>query len=141
MDTPQEFTPEQVAKLIDVIIDFHWMARRYADGRMTYATSLFNNHTDALLELGIPLNMTADQTLYAQDGMGRRFDGLNVAHAHLAAISAAEQRLATCFAVYIETNLSGEMDAFPPFLRDAYQKWKHAEFGEHDNDESGNTEP
>lgn len=55
--------------------DFHWMARRYADGRMTYATGLFNDHTRLLLSLGVELN-NCDGTLFAQDGMGRKYDGL-----------------------------------------------------------------
>lgn len=60
-----------------IVRDLHWMARRYADGRMTYATSMFNNHTRRLLELGVELNPTGDDTIWARDGMGRAYDGLS----------------------------------------------------------------
>lgn len=58
------------------LIDFHWMARRYADGRQSYATSLFNDHTKALLALGIEFNETGDKTIWARDRDGRGYDGL-----------------------------------------------------------------
>jgi hypothetical protein len=67
----------QIAKLIEIATDFHWMARRYCDGRMTYSTSLFNEHTRALLAMGIELNATQDETVWASDGMGRLYDGLS----------------------------------------------------------------
>jgi len=57
-------------------LDLRWMARRYADGRSSYAPSLFNRITRGLLGLGIKLNPTADGTIWARDGMGRRYDGL-----------------------------------------------------------------
>jgi len=56
--------------------DFHWMARRYCDGRSTYATSLFNGGTGQLLRMGIQLNQGGDGTVWASDGMGKRFDGV-----------------------------------------------------------------
>lgn len=57
--------------------DLHWMARRYADGRSSYATSLFNRHTRKLLRLGVELNQCGEGTIWARDSMGRRFDGLS----------------------------------------------------------------
>lgn len=59
-----------------IAVDLHWMARRYADGRQSYATSLFNEHTRKLLEFNIKLNETGDHTIWARDGGGRAFDGL-----------------------------------------------------------------
>lgn len=58
--------------------DLHWMARRYCDGCMSYVTSLFNQHTRDLLEMGVRLEVTADAdgTIWARDGMGRKFDHL-----------------------------------------------------------------
>lgn len=64
-----------------IVVDLHWMARRYADGRMSYAPALFNDHTRALLALGIVLNPTADGTVWARDGQGRDFDALTDAEA------------------------------------------------------------
>lgn len=63
--------------LREIVVDYHWMARRYSDGRSTYATSLFNQHTRTLLDLGIELNRTSDNTIWARDGMGPRYDGLS----------------------------------------------------------------
>jgi hypothetical protein len=60
-----------------IVADLHWMARRYCDGRMTYSTRTFNDHTRALLAMGVPLNPTGDRTIWAKDGMGRAFDGLS----------------------------------------------------------------
>lgn len=56
--------------------DLHWMARRYADGRMTYAANTVNGHARALLAMGVELNPTGDRTIWARDGMGRLYDGL-----------------------------------------------------------------
>ncbi len=56
--------------------DLHWMARRYADGRQSYATSLHNDNTRALLAMGVALNATGDGTLWARDSAGRAYDEL-----------------------------------------------------------------
>jgi hypothetical protein len=65
------------------ILDCWWMARRYADGRMTYATSTYNDHTRKLIALGLPLreDPLANGTVWARDGMGRAFDKLTDAEA------------------------------------------------------------
>ena len=52
-----------------IVKDFHWMARRYCDGRSSYAPSLFNEHTKRLLELGIILDSNSDGTIWAGDGV------------------------------------------------------------------------
>lgn len=62
--------------LREIAKQLHWMARRYADGRSTYCTSMFNEYTRILLALDINLNPTGDGTIWARDGMGRRFDRL-----------------------------------------------------------------
>src|SRR5690606_27150388 len=56
-------------------VELRWMARRYADGRTSYATRLFNDHTRAVVALGVELNRTSDGTISARDGMGRAYDG------------------------------------------------------------------
>lgn len=60
-----------------IVADFHPLARRYCDGRMTYVTSMFNEHTRTLIKLGFKLNPTADNIIFARDGGGRKFDGLS----------------------------------------------------------------
>lgn len=52
--------------------DLHWMARRYCDGRQSYAPYTHNSHTRTLLALGVPLNPTGDGTLWAADGDATR---------------------------------------------------------------------
>ena len=64
------------SKLREIAKDLHWMARRYADRRQSYATGTFNAHTRALLAMGVDLNPTADGTIWARDQGGRAFDGL-----------------------------------------------------------------
>lgn len=51
-----------------IVADLHWMARRYAHGRSSYAVGLLNDHTRALLGLGVKLNPTGDNTIWATDG-------------------------------------------------------------------------
>ena len=58
--------------LRDAAIAFHWMARRYADGRMTYAAHIVNDHTYKLLKMGVCLDINIDiagnDTFFAHDG-------------------------------------------------------------------------
>lgn len=61
--------------------DLHWMARRYADMRSTYAPSMLNEHTRALLAAGVHIK----EPYFARDGGGRRFDGLTEAEVAAAA--------------------------------------------------------
>lgn len=67
--------------LREIVVDFHWMARRYADGSRTYATSMFNERTRQILRIGVKLNPSCDQIIWARDGMGRGFDELTDAEA------------------------------------------------------------
>lgn len=66
-----------------IVRNFHWMARRYADGRSTYATRLFNEHVRTLLSMGVELDPTGDETIWARDGMGRAYDKLSDEEASL----------------------------------------------------------
>ena len=61
-----------------IVGDLHWMARRYADGRATYVTWMFNEATRVLLKLDVDLKMfDVDGTIWARDHHGRTYDGLN----------------------------------------------------------------
>jgi hypothetical protein len=62
------------AALRNIVRDFHWMARRYADGRSSYAPGIFNRHVRALV--GLDFEFASNAPLFARDGMGREFDGL-----------------------------------------------------------------
>lgn len=64
------------AVLKSIAADLHWMARRYADGRQSYATSTFNDLTRRLLAMDVKLNATGDGTIWARDAMGRAYDHL-----------------------------------------------------------------
>ena len=44
-------------------LDLHWLARRYADFRSSYAPDLFNRITRGLLRLRVELNPTSDGTI------------------------------------------------------------------------------
>ena len=55
-------------KLEHIIIHTLWMARRYADGRSTYAPGMVNEAIDMALELGIDLGGPPEE-IYAEDGM------------------------------------------------------------------------
>lgn len=63
-------------RLKAIAVHLHCMARRYADGRQSYATSLHNENTRELLAMNVPLNATGDGTLWARDSAGRAYDCL-----------------------------------------------------------------
>jgi hypothetical protein len=65
------------AALSTATVEFHWMARRYCDGRMSTVVSSVNGIARDLIEAGIPLH----EPRFARDGMGRSFDGLTEAEA------------------------------------------------------------
>lgn len=67
---------ERCEVLTVVAKEFHWMARRYADGRRTYATGLFNEMVRDILRLGISLQ-GHDGIIWARDGQGRLYDHLS----------------------------------------------------------------
>lgn len=63
MDTQNTFHD-----LEHIIRETLWMARRYADGRSTYAPETVNKCIDKALELGIDLDGPPEE-MYASDGM------------------------------------------------------------------------
>lgn len=65
----------------DMAVNLHWMARRYADGRQSYAVGMFNEITRRLLAAEVRLYQTGDGTVWARDGGGRAYDGLTDAEA------------------------------------------------------------
>lgn len=66
----EELTALQVKnqRLEHIIRETLWMARRYADGRMTYAPETVNKCIDETFELGIDLSGPAEE-IYAKDGI------------------------------------------------------------------------
>lgn len=94
--------------LAEIIRNLHWMARRYADGRSSYAPSLLNSHVKELVELGYELR----PPLYARDGMGRNFDGLSdedvraaeedMSTGHLQVVTETDERMKALRDVVIE---------------------------------------
>lgn len=61
------------AKRLEYIItEISWMARRYADGRCTYAPSMYNDAIMEAIELGVPLRpdtaLKENPTLFAREG-------------------------------------------------------------------------
>ena len=114
--------PFQIEKLLEIVIDFHWMARRYCDGRMSVAAPIFNDHTRVLQSMEVELNPTGDGVLFAQDGMGRQYDRLDDSQAHLAKIAETDTRLAEYFAHYQERHNY----LLPDYLKKAYEEWKEA---------------
>lgn len=61
-------TQNAINDLERIVRDTLWMARRYADGRSTYAPETVNKCIDLALELGIELNGPPEE-MYAKDGM------------------------------------------------------------------------
>lgn len=55
------------AALRKIVTDFHWMARRYADGRSSYVARMFNEHTRAMIQMG--WNSTLPQMRSSGRGM------------------------------------------------------------------------
>jgi hypothetical protein len=62
----------KIETLTAALHDFHWMARRYADNRLSYAPIMFNDHTRACIAAGVSFK----GALFARDGMGRSLDRL-----------------------------------------------------------------
>ena len=64
-----------VDELKSIIKDTLWMARRYADGRATYAVSMLNNAVHKLDKLGMSELLKADDgKRFADDGMFGTYD-------------------------------------------------------------------
>ena len=70
-------TDTQIARLKKIAVELQWMARRYADGRMTSAVLTLNECTRDMMAMGIKLKAPfGEQIIWARDADGRRFDGL-----------------------------------------------------------------
>lgn len=67
---------EREMNLRQVIIDIWWMARRYADGRASYATSMYNSAMKRAIENGVFDGVPYIEGPWALDRMGRAYDGL-----------------------------------------------------------------
>lgn len=69
---------DEVGQLQYAVHVIHPLAHRYADGRATYATSMFNEATRALRAAGFTLGVTeaAGRSVWVADGFGDGYDGL-----------------------------------------------------------------
>lgn len=67
---------EREKRLRSIIQNLWWMARRYADGRASYATSFFNSNIREAIALGVFDNIPFLEGPWALDRMGRAYDGL-----------------------------------------------------------------
>ena len=69
-------------RLKQICSDLAWMARRYADGRMSMAVSTYNNSVEELVKMGVYLkpDIISENTIWAKDGDGRKFDQLHDDH-------------------------------------------------------------
>jgi hypothetical protein len=58
-------------QLIAIIKQTMWMARRYADGRMTYAPGMYNDAAELAVELGVLSvnDFGHDAEIFAKDSM------------------------------------------------------------------------
>lgn len=68
--------PSPLPSLFEAAAAIQRFARRYAHGRMTYATSMCNRATQALVEAGAELD-ASDGTIWALDGNGPGHDALD----------------------------------------------------------------
>jgi hypothetical protein len=76
---------KRCSHLENIILDIHWMARRYADMRRSYAPGMFNRSMDEALALGIPLkeDTALNATFYADDAdLGKWYKGRFVREAN-----------------------------------------------------------
>lgn len=64
---------DQLKAAHSIIIETLWMARRYADGRMTFAPTTVNECIDAAIKLGIDIQPDNDD-MYATDGTLGKWD-------------------------------------------------------------------
>jgi hypothetical protein len=66
---------EQLKK---IIVDIAWMARRYADGRKTYAVGMYNDACFDAVNLGCRIrpDFAEDGKLFARDGMESMENGM-----------------------------------------------------------------
>lgn len=61
---------KRMAIIEGAVKEIHWMGRRYAEGRSTYAPYQFNKAVDACLNVGVKFhNLESERDIYARDGM------------------------------------------------------------------------
>lgn len=84
--TPNSFKPKSRIKQIEeenealryIVAQTLWMARRYADGRSSYATAMFNDSVYELDRAGLAHLFTGDPAedykRFADDGMLGKYD-------------------------------------------------------------------
>lgn len=65
---------KQQEALCKIVQDTLWMARRYADGRSTYAPNMFNDSVHLLEAVGLGDLYVADKDKWANDGMFGKYD-------------------------------------------------------------------
>lgn len=65
---------KQQEALCKIVRDTLWMARRYADGRSTYAPNMFNDAVHLLETVGLGDLYVADKDKWANDGMFGKYD-------------------------------------------------------------------
>lgn len=63
-----EHLVEENEKLRYIAGELQWMARRYADGRMTSVVDVVNELTASLIEMNIQLKQDVGKQLFARDG-------------------------------------------------------------------------
>ena len=64
---------EENALLKQIVVELHWMAFRYADGRSTFVPDTFNRLTEQLIGLGVEIVSRRDGNVFARDGMADMF--------------------------------------------------------------------
>ena len=72
-DVALDAKKDRTEELESIIQDIWWMARRYADGRKSYAVSMYNEAIRRAEMLGMKFK-THDESIYAKDGMFDRGD-------------------------------------------------------------------
>lgn len=107
------------------IRDIHWMARRYADGRTSYATIMFNKATRSILDMGMELGTeNPRESIWAKDGMGREFDGLSEVEATASWRDIIEGHL--CVLHDVKTNVMHRICSAAIALKDSGLLSEHA---------------
>lgn len=69
MSNEMDIVERENQKLKNIILEIQWMARRYANGRKTYAVDQYNTAIKAAQALGIEFRPDTDGLVMAKDGM------------------------------------------------------------------------
>ena len=99
--------------------DMHPMARRYADNNPNHISKQFNTHSRTLLRLGVQiLPSMNDQTIWARDPDGRKWDGLSVEEAK-------QGEICKCPINYEITYWKNKCAELEKQLEEGSKKWYH----------------